>query len=80
MTRNWNGYWINTGKQMGAPSTEVGSAPYLRKTFDCAAAPRQAKIYLCGLGWHELYVNGRKADDRVFAPVVTQYDKRDSLY
>ena len=78
MTRNWNGYWINTGKQMCAPSTEVGSAPYLRKTFDCAAAPRQAKIYLCGLGWHELYVNGRKADDRVLAPVVTQYDKRDS--
>ena len=76
MTRNWNGYWINTGKEMCAPSTEIGSAPYLRKTFACPAAPEQAKIYLCGLGWHELYVNGQKADDRVLAPVVTQYDKR----
>lgn len=76
MTRNWNGYWINTGKEMCAPSTEIGSAPYLRKTFDCPAAPEQAKLYLSGLGWHELYVNGQKADDRVLAPVVTQYDKR----
>lgn len=78
MTRNWNGYWINTGKRMTAPAANVGAAPYLRKTFLCETVPMQAKIYLCGLGWHELYVNGRKADDRVLAPVVTQYDKRDS--
>lgn len=76
--RKWTGYWINTGKTMSAPSREVGSAPYLRKTFECPAKPARATAYLCGLGWHELYINGRKVDDRVLAPVVTQYDKRDS--
>ena len=27
MTRNWNGYWINTGKQMGAPSNRGRQRP-----------------------------------------------------
>ena len=78
MTREWNGYWINDGKTMCAPADWVGAAPYLRKTFVCDKAPEKATVFLCGLGWHELYVNGRKADDRVLAPVVTQYEKRDS--
>ena len=78
MTREWNGYWINDGKTMCAPADWVGAAPYLRKTFVCDKAPEKATVFLCGLGWHELYVNGQKADDRVLAPVVTQYEKRDS--
>ena len=78
MTRKWNGYWINTGKTMGAPSPTVGAAPYLRKTFQCEKAPSEAKIYLCGLGWHQLFVNGVRVDNRELAPVVTQYDHHDS--
>ncbi len=74
--RKWSGYWINVGKPMGAPAKEVGAAPYLRKTFECSDKPQQAVAYLCGLGWHELYVNGEKVDDRVLAPVVTQFDRR----
>ena len=73
--RKWNGYWINAGITMGAPAEEVLPAPYLRKTFECAAAPQKAVIYLCGLGWHELYVNNQKADDRVLAPAISQFDK-----
>lgn len=74
--KKWNGVWINIGKTMLTPSPEVGRAPYLRKTFTCSSNPRKATVSLCGLGWHELYVNGKKADDRVLAPAVTQYDKR----
>ena len=75
ITRKWSGYWINTGKCMATPKHESAVSPYLRKTFDCTAKPKKATVYLCGLGWHVLYVNGEKADDRVFAPVVTQFDK-----
>ena len=60
--KNWNGVWINTGKTMLTPSPEVGRAPYLRKTFSCSSNPRKATVSLCGLGWHELYVNGKKVD------------------
>ena len=51
------------------------SAPYLRKTFVCERKPKKATVFLCGLGWHVLYVNSRKADDRVLAPTVSQFDK-----
>lgn len=78
MTRQWSGYWINDGKCMGAPADTVGAAPYLRRTFVCDRTPAEAKIYLCGLGWHELHVNGSRVGSRVLAPVVTQYDRRDS--
>jgi len=73
--REWQGRWINAGLTMVSPDDAPGAAPYLRKTFVCAASPRKASIFLCGLGWHELYVNGRKADDRVLAPAATQFDR-----
>lgn len=60
---------------MIAPTDFVEHAPYMRKSFVCETKPAQAQIYLCALGWHELYVNGVKVDDRVLAPSVTQFDK-----
>lgn len=51
------------------------AAPYIRKKFNLKSTPQKAILNLCGLGWHEVYVNGKKADDRVLAPVVTQFDK-----
>ena len=73
--RKWAGRWINAGVTMGTPTDKVLSAPYLRKTFVCSEKPKKASVFLCGLGWHVLYVNGRKADDRVLAPTVSQFDK-----
>ena len=73
--RKWQGRWINTGITMVAPDNTVIPAFYLRKTFVCTEEIGEASIFLCGLGWHELYVNGQKADDRVLAPTVTQFDK-----
>lgn len=73
--RKWQGRWINAGATMGSPVDTVLPAPYLRKTFICDSTPQKVVIYLCGLGWHELYVNNQKADDRVLAPAITQFDK-----
>ena len=73
--RKWQGKWINSGLCMGNPSNTVPPAPYLRKTFEYTTKPAQAIIYLCGLGFHELYVNNQKVDNRVLAPTVSQYDK-----
>jgi alpha-L-rhamnosidase len=33
-------------------------------------------IHVASMGHHELYVNGRKADNRVLAPALTNFDKR----
>ncbi len=76
-SRTWKGYWINTGKVCNPAALDdlYVPAPYLRKTFVCKKHPKKAIAYVAGLGWHELYVNGKKADDRVLSPVVTQYDR-----
>jgi alpha-L-rhamnosidase len=49
---------------------------WFRKKLTLDAKPGTAFIHLASLGHHELYVNGKKADDRVLAPALTNFDKR----
>jgi alpha-L-rhamnosidase len=56
----------------GAP---VLPAPYLRKTFTWDHMGASATLRICGLGFYELYLNGRRVGDQVLDPVVSQYDK-----
>ena len=51
----------------------------LRKEFHLAESPQKATVYLSGLGYHELYINGNKVGRDVLAPALTDYDKR-ALY
>ena len=50
--------------------------PWLRKTFTLKQKPRQATAFVNSLGYYELYVNGRKVDDHVLSPAVSDYSKR----
>ncbi len=54
-------------------------APHLRRTFQVNGQIKRATAYICGLGYNELYVNGRKVDDHMLDPGWTRYDRR-SLY
>jgi alpha-L-rhamnosidase len=51
----------------------------LRKPFRVDQPVRSASVQVCGLGLHELYLNGDKVSDRVLEPAPTTYDKL-SLY
>lgn len=64
--REWRGFWIQGGSD---------PAPCLRRTFELDKIPTAANVFLCGIGWHELCINGQKADDRVLTPTVSQFDK-----
>ena len=55
---------------------EYASA-YVRKNFDLSAVPSHAKLYVCGLGFFELYINGQKVTDELYNPVWSDYRKRD---
>ena len=68
----WQGAWI------GAPSTDI-SAPMLRKEFSMDREIESAHVYICGLGYYEMFLNGRKVGDHVMDPGTTEYDKR-ALY
>ena len=51
-------------------------SPLLRREFSLEKPVRRATVYLCGLGYHELFVNGERIGDQVLSPVQTSYDKR----
>ncbi|MDR1860344.1 MAG: glycoside hydrolase family 78 protein [Bacteroidales bacterium] len=57
--------------QKGVPS------PLLRKQFDWSGG--DALLYVNSLGYHEVFINGKKVGDCVLAPAMTQFNKR-SLY
>ncbi len=40
---------------------------------------KRATAYICGLGFHELRINGKKVGDTVLDPAFTRYDKRAAL-
>src|SRR4030095_15995533 len=37
--------------------------------------PLRALMFVCGLGYHELHINGRKIGDHMLSPGWTKYDK-----
>jgi len=49
---DWQGKWIGADKEI--------ASPLLRKEFTLAKYIRRARVYATGLGWFELYLNGRK--------------------
>ena len=62
----WTGRWIS-------PAQERNSA-LLRKRFFCEKREGAARLYLCGLGVYEAYLNGEKVGDEYLAPGYHAYD------
>jgi alpha-L-rhamnosidase len=54
----------------------IGGAGQLRKEFTLSGKPERARAYICGLGYSELRINGRKVGSNVLDPGWTTYDKR----
>jgi len=50
-------------------------ALYLRKEFSIQSPVKSAKIYVCGLGFYELRLNGKKVGERILEPAQTDYKK-----
>lgn len=65
---DWHGDWI-----AAAPDEE---SPRLTRTFSLDALPQNARAYLSGLGFFELYLNGKRVGDEVLQPVWTTYSRQ----
>lgn len=65
---DWEGEWIGTDP--------ASSAPLLRKEFGIDKEVKSARAYVSGLGWYELYINGKKVGNHVLDPATTDYTKR----
>lgn len=62
----WEGQWI-------APEQQTSSV-ILRKTFAYDGTVGAARLYICGLGVYECYINGKKAGEEYLAPGYHSYD------
>ncbi|HEX8607219.1 MAG TPA: family 78 glycoside hydrolase catalytic domain, partial [Pedobacter sp.] len=73
----WQAKWIGTD-QIYDPA--IGNCniwdPWLRKNFIVDKKPERAVLFLASVGFHELYVNGKKVTEDVLSPAVTDHTKR----
>ncbi len=68
--------WIGDGQE--APTRAEDHyrdrpAPLLRRTFRIDGEPLRARLYVCGLGFHEARLNGRRVGDELLQPAWTRY-------
>ena len=74
---DWQGPWMTYGDDPEtSQAVPVEKHLWFRRDVELVAAPASAVLHVASIGYHELYVNGRKADDRVLAPSLTRLDKR----
>jgi alpha-L-rhamnosidase len=55
---------------------QINASPIFRKAFEVEKPLAKATAHICGLGYYELRLNGKKVGDRVLDPKFTRFDKR----
>ena len=69
--KDWNSEYI------GLPEiNEIPESPLLRKTFTLSTPGQKLLLYVNSLGYHEIYINGKKVGEDVLSPAVSQFNKR----
>ena len=69
--KEWRGAWVGTNAEFNANSLIIREEFFVKEKEIL-----RARVYLVALGYHELFINGQKADDRKLAPSQTDYTKR----
>lgn len=62
------GTWVTSNNGKGEPM------PLFRKSFTVDDVATNAIVHIAGLGYYELYVNGKKVGDHVLDPGQTNFD------
>ncbi len=66
----WKGYYIGMERKDGKVQ------PMLRRVFQSADASSPAFLHISTLGYHEVYLNGKRVGNDVLAPSVVDFSKR----
>ncbi len=70
--KDWHADWIWLDPKDARHHTN----PLFRREFTLDAAPQRARAYICGLGYYELFLNGKRVGDHVLDPAWTDYSQR----
>jgi alpha-L-rhamnosidase len=76
---DWKASWITRKSEMPATHDDFFNdhpAPLFRKEFSLPKKIARARIYVTGLGYYELRLNGKKVGDQVLDPGWTDFSKR----
>lgn len=57
-------------------ATWIRGGDLLRKAFHVGKKVRSARVYICGLGYYELHINGKRVGDHVLDPAWTDFDQK----
>lgn len=73
----WTAKWIGSDEiyDRTAPDNNIQD-PWFRKTVRLAQKPGKAMLFLASVGYHELFVNGKRIGEDVMEPAVTDHTKR----
>ena len=63
-------------KLWGMPDPKYDPSPLFRKGFLVNKKVSSASLYICGLGYYEAFLNGKKVGDHVLDPAWTNYEQR----
>jgi alpha-L-rhamnosidase len=76
---DWSAQWIGRGPlneseiKYGPVRNPDRSQPMFRKDFIVARPVRRARAFICGLGFHEMHLNGEKVGNHYLAPSKTDF-------
>ena len=73
--KDWKAQWVSRDRDFNETNRV---SPLLRRTFTLPAGDgiAKARMYVSGLGFANVYVNGQKVSGDVLSPLVTHYDRR----
>ncbi|HEU4389999.1 MAG TPA: family 78 glycoside hydrolase catalytic domain, partial [Blastocatellia bacterium] len=71
---DWKADWIEPDLQEDV--TKPGPVPMLRREFKANGVVQSARAYVTSHGLYEIYLNGSRVGDQLFAPGWTSYKKR----
>lgn len=67
---DWKGQWI------GMETAQESDCPWFRKSFRVERMPESALAFVASIGYHELYVNGKRVGEAVLSPSTSDLGKR----
>ena len=65
-----------TGKMEKPQLVDGFASSYFRKEINIDKEIEKAEAYICGLGYYEMFINGKKVGDHVLDPAPSNYDKQ----
>ena len=70
LMESWKADWIGSGQD------QEGIAPYFRRMFQIKKDVKKAILFVCGIGYQKVTVNGKEVEDAVLQPAHADYSKR----